>query len=123
MDKRRSAERFSRAALTVTSASRGWRHPQTATRQRNLSVLKVKLGDLPGAATDMERALAIMLSLDMTQHPHAESCAYNLADYWRRSGQPDKAARLQAGEISDLLPVIEDPENRDFGPPSPFAKK
>jgi hypothetical protein len=51
---------------------------------------------------------------------------------WQRSGQPDKAARLEAGDPSDLLPVIaqieqehrawvaEDPKNRHFGPPSPF---
>jgi hypothetical protein len=74
-------------------------------------------------------------ALDLAQHPHAQSCAYNLPDYWRRSGQPDKAARLQAGDISDLLPAIaeieaeqsawvdQDPTKRHFGPPSPFAKE
>ena len=59
----------------------------------------------------------------------------HLADIWQQCSQPDKAARLQKGDFSDLLPVIaqieaehrawvaQDPENRHFGPPSPFASE
>jgi hypothetical protein len=79
------------------------------------------------------RAAAIMFSLDLAVHPNAQIIARRLANCWQQSGQPDKAARLQSGDISDLLPVIaqieaehrawvaKGPKNRHFGPPSPFA--
>lgn len=97
--------------------------------------MKAMRNDWPGAATDMERAVAIMLSLDLAEHPDTQRRAGDLIHIWRESGQPEKLARLETGDISDLLPVIaqieaehhawvaEDPPNRDFGPPSPFAKK
>ena len=74
-------------------------------------------------------------SLDLAQHPATVRRAGYLARCWERSGQADKAARLGAGDISDLLPVIaeieaehrawvaEDPEHRSFGPPPPDPYK
>jgi len=74
-----------------------------------------------------------MLSLDLAQHPDTQQSVSNLIRIWQHSDQHDKAARLAAGDITDLLPVIsqieaehrawvaEDPENRRFGPPSPFG--
>ena len=56
-----------------------------------------------------------------------------LLDFWDKSGQGARAARLRAGDGSDLAPeidaveaamrdwVAEDPEARHFGPP-PFAE-
>jgi hypothetical protein len=76
-----------------------------------------------------------MLSLDLSKHPNTQQTARRLAEAWQQCGQPVKAARLQKGGYSDLLPVIaqieaehrawvaEDPENRHFGPPSPFASE
>jgi hypothetical protein len=86
-----------------------------------------------GAAAETERAIGIMLSLDLAQHPITQRRIRELVSLWRRSDQQDKATRLWAGDISDLLPVIaqiesehrawvsEDPKSRHFGPPSPFA--
>jgi len=76
-----------------------------------------------------------MLSLDLAQHPNIQYMASELVWAWKRSGQADKTARLHSGDISDLVPMIaqierehrawvaEDPHNRHFGPPSPFALK
>jgi tetratricopeptide (TPR) repeat protein len=130
--RRTQAEKYMTEALAVTRATRGTRHPQTATSHNNLAGMKAKRDDWRGAAAEMERAVAIMLSLDLAQHPNTQSSVAALAETWRRSGQRKKASRLSAGDISDLLPVIakieaehrawvaEDPENRHFGPPSPF---
>jgi tetratricopeptide (TPR) repeat protein len=135
VEKRRKAERYSDQALAVTRAARGERHPSTAIRHHNLAVLNERLGDSQGAASEVERAIAIMLSLDLAEHPNTQTFAGYLADIWQHSGQRDKAARLRSGDISDLLPVIaqveaehrawvaKDPENRHFGPPSPFASE
>lgn len=126
-------EKYLTQALAVTRRARGTRHPDTATRHNNVAVMKEKRGDWAGAVAEMERAMAIRLSLDLAQHPHTHYSANALTSYWQQSGHPDKAARLAAGDISDLLPTIaqieaehrawvaEDLENRHFGPPSPFA--
>jgi tetratricopeptide (TPR) repeat protein len=133
--KRAQAEKYITDALEVTRAARGVRHPDTSMNYSNLSFLKITRRDLPSAAADMERAAAIMLSLDLAQHPNALKVIDYLIGFWQRSGQFDKAARLRNREISDLLPVIaqieaehrawvaQDPEHRHFGPPSPFEKK
>jgi hypothetical protein len=86
------------------------------------------------AAAEAERAVAIMLSLDLAQHPNTQQMAGDLAYYWQQSGQGDKAARLRRGDISDLVPVIRQieaehrawvaadpktPKTRHFGPPPP----
>ncbi|MEM8821229.1 MAG: hypothetical protein AAGE90_17180 [Pseudomonadota bacterium] len=74
-----------------------------------------------------------MLSLGTLEHPLTQQRLQHLLHDWERSGQQDRAARLRAGDPSDLLPeiaeverlmrdwVAEDPENRHFGPP-PFAE-
>ncbi len=56
----------------MTHAARGARHPETAGRHNNLAVMKAMRNDWPGAATDMERAVAIMLSLDLAEHPDSK---------------------------------------------------
>jgi hypothetical protein len=79
-----------------------------------------------------ERAVAIMLSLDLAQHPHTQGTVGFLAHCLEQSGRPEQAVRLRGGDISDLKPVIaqielehrawvaEDWKNRHFGPPSFF---
>jgi tetratricopeptide (TPR) repeat protein len=118
-------------ALTVCLSARGSRHPDTATNYANLAAIETKLGDRQSS----ERAVAIMLSLDLAQHPNTLHRANELAHFWEQSGQPDKVARLRSGDLFDLLPVIanietehrtwvaDDPENRRFGPPSFFEPK
>jgi tetratricopeptide (TPR) repeat protein len=113
--------------------ARGPRHPETAISHANLAVMKEKMQDWRGAAVDAERAVAIMLSLDLSQHPHARVIMSAVIRYRRRSGQRRQAARLERGDMSDLRPVIaqieaehrawvaKDPKNRNFGPPSPFG--
>ena len=71
----------------------------------------------------------------ISEHPNAQIIARHLTLFWQQLGEPDKAARLQSGDPSDLLPVIarveaehrawvaKDPKNRHFGPPSPFASE
>jgi hypothetical protein len=126
---------YTTQALTLIRAARGERHPQTAIDHYSLAAMNAHLGDLPGAVAEAERSTAIMLSLDLSEHPDRQLFARVLADIWQRCGQPDKATRLQNGDISDLLPVIaqieaehrawvaEAPEDRHFGPPSPFASE
>jgi tetratricopeptide (TPR) repeat protein len=130
--RRAQEETYKTQALAVTCAARGERHPETAIRRHNLAVLKSYLDDWPGAVADAERSTATMLSRDLADHPDTRRRAGDLAYFWQQCGQPDKAARLQKGDFSDLLPVIaqieaehrawvaEDPENRHFGPPSPL---
>jgi hypothetical protein len=84
------------------------------------------------ASEDAARGVAIMLSLDLTHHPSTQRGMQYLTHLWQLSGQPDKTVQLETGDISELLPLIaqietehgawvaEDPENRSFGPPSPF---
>jgi hypothetical protein len=133
--RREQEQKYKTQALAVTRAARGERHPETAVRYHNLAVMKAKLSDWLGATLDAERAVAIMLSLDLAEHPEAQARVLDLAHFWQQSGQPDKAARLQSSDFSDLLPVIaqveaehrawvaKDPKNRHFGPPSPFASE
>jgi tetratricopeptide (TPR) repeat protein len=133
--RRAQEEIYKTQALAVTRAARGERHPETANGHNNLAVLETYLGDWLSAAAEAERSTAIMLSLNLFEHPNTQLAAGVLTHIWQHCGQPDKAARLQKGDFSDLLPVIaqieaehrawvaEDPENRHFGPPSPFASE
>jgi tetratricopeptide (TPR) repeat protein len=127
------AEKCMTQALTVTRRARGVRHPETATRHHNLGTLRARMCNWRCAATEAERALAIKLSLGLMRHPDTQNSAHTLAEYWKKSGQSDKAARLLSGDISDLRTVIAetesehrawvatDPKSRHFGPPSPFG--
>ena len=133
--RRELEEKYKTQALTVSRAERGERHPVTAISHSNLAVLRAYRGDWTGAASEATWALATYVSLDLAEHPNAQTIARGLAHCWEQSGQPDKAARLQSGDFSDLLPVIaqveaehrawvaKDPKNRHFGPPSPFASE
>jgi hypothetical protein len=127
------AERCLAEALTITLAARGERHPESATRHHNLATLKWKTDDKDGAVAEAERALAIRLSLDLMVHPDTRRAANNLIHYLENSGGHDKAARMLAGDISYVLPLVaeieaehrtwvaKDPTSRDFGPPSRFG--
>lgn len=120
-------------AANITLVLRGVRHPEMTARENNLSAMHSSLSDLARAAEHMARAVAIFLSLDLLTHPQTQSCIAQLIHLWTQSGQSDKAARLQAGEGVDIVPIVEqieaehrawvaeDPENRDFGPPSPVT--
>lgn len=118
---------------SITRAMRGLRHPEMAVTQNNLAVMYANLGDQARAAEHMAQAVAIFLSLDLLTHPQTQSCIAQLIHYWTQSGQSDKAARLQARDLAVMAPIVEqieaehrawvaeDPENRDFGPPSPVT--
>src|ERR1043165_3326962 len=132
-DRRKQEEEYKTEALRITRGARGVRHPETAIRHNNMSIMLLRKGDLKGAAFEAERAVSIMLSLDLAQHPYTSTMAEHLCTLWQHVGQKDKAAKLVGGDVSELLPVIaeleaehrdwvgKDPENRHFGPPSPFA--
>jgi tetratricopeptide (TPR) repeat protein len=62
--RRRIAEKYSTEALSVTRASRGLRHPETAARHYNLAILSSRLDDSRSVAT-AERAVAI-INYDVT---------------------------------------------------------
>jgi tetratricopeptide (TPR) repeat protein len=108
---------YATKALAVTHATVGARHPATAVCYNNLAAMKAKLGDWPGAAGDAERAVAIMLSLDLAQHPTTQGTARDLAHYWEQSGQVDKVPVIRQIELQHRAWVAEDPHNRQFGPP------
>jgi tetratricopeptide (TPR) repeat protein len=133
-DARRTQEAELKAsALSVTAMARGVRHPETGVRQSNYAVMLERIGRWGEAASEMERAVAVMLSLDLIHHPIVVFRIGALDSCWEHSGQSEKAARLRRGDISDIIPVIEqiesehrawvaqDPENRHFGPPSPIT--
>jgi eukaryotic-like serine/threonine-protein kinase len=135
--RRAQEEDYKRRGLVVTRAARGTRHPETANLHNNLAVMNAKGAAWRAAAAEAERAFAIMLSLDLAQHPNTQQFAGELAHFWQHSGQSGKAARLRRGDISDLVPMISQieaehrawvaadsktPKTRHFGPPSPFEK-
>lgn len=128
-------EKYKAEELLICCAARGPRHPETAISHINLAIMKADREDWLRAITEAQRAVAIMLSLDLMRHPNTQLMSNGLVNAWRQNGEPDQATRLLRGDISALLPVIaqieaehlawvaEDPKNRHFGPPSPFAKK
>lgn len=97
--KRTQQEKYTAQALAITRSARGTRHPDIAMLLNNLAATKAKHDDWPGAAADMEREVAIMLSLDLSKHGNMPSDLANLANCWQRFGQSEKAARLAAGDI------------------------
>ncbi len=133
LTRRAQAEDFLRKEFLICQTVRGPRHPETAISHSNIAIITAKNKDLPGAEAETLRALAIMLSLDLPQHPFTQVAANYLMSIWRQSGELEKTARLARGEISDLLPAIaqieadhrkwvaEDPRNRHFGPPSAYG--
>ena len=117
----------------ITQALRGMRHPETTARQNNLAVISANAGDVLRASNYMALAEAIDLSLDQDNHHQTHQRIADLIHLWTVSDQPEKADRLKAGDPSDLIPIVvqieavhrawvaEDPENRQFGPPSPVT--
>ncbi len=131
--RRAQEQEYKAKEFAICLAVRGPRHPDAAISFGNLAVMKAKTGDWSGAAEDVERTVAIMLSLDLREHPDTQRRARELCYFWDQFGQGDKAARLRKGDLSDLLPVIEhieaehrawvaeDPKTRKFGLPSPVT--
>ena len=93
----------------------------------NLAILLARQGDAAGAAARELRAVAIMLSLGLLDHPHMQQRIAYLLGYWDESGQGANKERLgellgpeiDAVEAAMRDWVAEDPEHRHFGPP-PF---
>lgn len=120
-------------ATRITRALCGMRHPDMTARQNNLAVMHFDSGDIPRAAELMALSVAIELSLDQGEHPSTQKKIVQLRHIWTKSNQSYKAARLAAGNTSDLTPIVEqieaehrawvaeDPDNRKFGPPSPVT--
>lgn len=132
-DLRRKERECTEQAARITRALRGPRHPETTAIFNNLAVMAAEAGDMARAAEEMAQAVAVFLSLDLQSHQRCQSSLAELHAIWTHSGQTDKAARLAAGDHSDLRPVVErieaehrawvaeDPDNRHFGPPSPVT--
>ena len=106
----------------------GFRNPAISPSFANLGAMYGSTGDIRRAVAHTERAVAIDVSLNLFGTADAQKRINNLKFYWRECGQPEKAARLAAGNFSDLQSVVEqieaehrawvaeDPENRHFGP-------
>lgn len=131
--RRAEARRLHEEAIRIAWAVLGERHPNVSQYLHNLAMLEAR-EERFAAAADLElRACAIMLSLGALEHPDTQQRLQHVGLFWERSGQQDRAARLQAGDFSDLLPeiaeverlmhdwVAEDPVSRHFGLP-PFAE-
>lgn len=130
-----TGEKYAAQGLLLTETVRGPRHPETANRHNNFAMMKASEGNWEVAANEAERTLAIMLSLDLGEHPHTRATAASLVSLWTNLGEMEKAQRLRFGDFSSLLPAVEkietehrewiaqDPENRRFGPPSPLVKQ
>ncbi len=117
-------------ALRIARPVRGERHPQVSDYLHNLAVLRAGQHDYAPAAEQELRAVAIMLSLGLMEHPHTQQRIGHLLRYWQRSGQGARAERLRRDDEAELPEILEverlmrdwvaeDPENRHFGPP-PF---
>ena len=120
------AQRLHDEALRIARAVRGERHPEVSTYLHNLAVLLDRQGDATGAAARESRAVAIMLSLGLQEHPDTHQRIAHLLHYWDGSGQGANKERLgellgpeiDAVEAEMHAWVAEDQETRHFGPPS-----
>ena len=129
----RKASEAKEKSSQFTRALRGMRHPEMTVMYGNLAVMHANAEDRDQAANHMELCVAIELSLDQWGHPDTRTEIDHLIHYWSESNQSDKADRLLAGDISDLVPIVEqieedhrawlaeDPEHRKFGPRSPVT--
>jgi tetratricopeptide (TPR) repeat protein len=134
IERRKQGEEYIIEALTITKATRGVRHPHTALSYHNLAATKSAQADWADASVSAARAVAIMLSLDLAHHPHTSTFANELISSWQQNNQSENASRILNGDVSNLLAIIKeietehrawvakDPNNRHFGPPSPYAE-
>lgn len=121
-------------AAAIFRALRGMRHQEISAAQNNGAIMHAYAGDMQRAAEHMALAVAIDLSLEQLAHPLTQSRIAHLHQFWTESDQSDKAARLGAGDFSDLRPIVElieaehrawvaeDPSSRQFGPHSPVTE-
>ncbi len=119
--------------LVICLAARGPRHPETAISYNNLAIMHSVRGNWSTAAELMAKAVAIMLSLDLQNHPSTQRRAQDLFRCLIESGQSAVAEQLRKGDAAFLRLAIEaiereqtawvaqDPEKRRFGPPSPVT--
>ncbi|MCH8168468.1 MAG: tetratricopeptide repeat protein, partial [Proteobacteria bacterium] len=127
--RRAEAQRLKDEALRIARAVRGERHPEVSQYLHNLAVLLARQGDFAGAAERALRAVAIMLSLGLLDHPDTQQRIAELLHFWDKSGQGANKERfdellgteIAAVEAAMQAWVAEDPEHRHFGPP-PFAE-
>ena len=127
--RRAEAQRLQDEALRIARAVRGERHHEVSHCLHNLAVLLARQGDVAGAAERELRAVAIMLSLGLLEHPHTQQRIAHLLQYWDESGQganKERLGELLGPEITAVEAemdawVAEDPKNRHFGPP-PFGE-
>jgi tetratricopeptide (TPR) repeat protein len=82
--RRAQAIDYSTRALALKRKAQGERHPETATSYNNFARMNAKLSDWSAGADGVARAVAIMLSLDLAQHPNTQSMARDLALFWER---------------------------------------
>ena len=108
---------------------RGERHPEVSAYLHNLAVGLARQGDAAGAAERALRAVAIMLSLGLLEHPDTQRRIADLLVFWDESGQGANKGRLdellgpeiEAVEAEMQAWVAEDPEHRHLRPP-PFTQ-
>ena len=122
-------------ALAIAREIYGERHPTTANRIYFYAHKDIIARNWKGLAAQFEKAVAIMLSLRLPNHPLMRGFGESLVFAWRQSGASAKITRFQAGDLSDLLPAIRqveadqtawvarDPENRRFVPESFFERQ
>jgi hypothetical protein len=95
--------------------------------------MRGSLGNWQGAIDDLERAIAILMSLDLGEHPHRLALAEHLKEAWREKNENQTIEKVARGDWSFILPLVvkieeehrawvaKDPKNRQFGPPSPIT--
>ncbi|MEM6636110.1 MAG: tetratricopeptide repeat protein [Pseudomonadota bacterium] len=127
-EKQRQARLMKDEALEIARLALGERHTETALYLHNIAIQRSIEGDNQSASEFECRALAIQLSLGQIRHARTQRAFRQLLQLWRMAGHEEKAARLEANDLSDVLPDIDeverlmrewvgaDPENRDFGP-------
>ena len=129
--RREQAKGLNQQAIDTARQVRGERHPKVSQYLHNLSILYERLEDLKKAVELERRASAIMLSLDLIEHPLTLQRLNVLHGYLEKAGAKIEPQALLSFVVPDILTVeVEmlkwvkaDPDNRHFGPPSFFADK
>ncbi|MEM7428705.1 MAG: TIR domain-containing protein [Pseudomonadota bacterium] len=131
VDRRQKARSLNARSSELAKELLGLRNTEVAIRVHNFAVSLFWSEAWSEATHQVACALAIHLSLDLSDHPNTVKILLEYFHCLKSSGQTEKVARIRAGDVSDLLPIIaeieeehrawvaEDPENRDFGPPPP----
>ncbi|MEL7468425.1 MAG: tetratricopeptide repeat protein [Pseudomonadota bacterium] len=124
--RRQQAQDLKEQAIETARKALGERHPDVSQYLHNLAILFARMDDFRRAADLEFRAVAIMVSLGLMEHPYTTQRIEHLSLFWDRSGQGDRKDRLMeflgpeilAVETAMMESVQEDPDNRHFGPQS-----